>query len=200
LENPQEVQYNPKSKRDSYWITPNLIGFQQVMFSIALRIKEGKSHFPVIVVDQQTQFNKTQCSLAKFYAQLSGRQYDLGTGLPKMDFTGMPITPIRFQSGLNNVGLELVDIYLWLFKILFEKKEIAPELHSLLSSLMSSCTYNEISLSAIEKRWTEWFENLPEPTPEQWEFGKEIIKNNERRRLDAIATSKNRQKLRSGLK
>jgi hypothetical protein len=200
MENPQELQYNTKSKRESYWITPNLIGFQHVMQSIALRIKDGKSKSPVIVVDQQTQFNKTQRSLAEYYAEASGRQFDFGTGLPEIDFTGMPVTPILFQSGLDNVGLELVDIYLWLFKRLFEGKEIAPELHPLLAPHISNGMYNEISLNAIAERWTEWFENLPELTPEQWESGKQVMETDEKRRLNEIAASKQRQKLMSALK
>ena len=31
---PQDIQYNVKDKRESYWITPNLIGFQTVMHGI----------------------------------------------------------------------------------------------------------------------------------------------------------------------
>lgn len=200
MENPEELQYNTKSKRESYWITPNLIGFQHVMQSIASRIKDGNSKTPVIVVDQQTQFNKTQRSLAEYYAEASGHRFDFGTGLPEIDFTGMPVTPIIFQSGLDNVGLELVDIYLWLFKRLFEGKEIAPELHPLLVPHISNGIYNEISLNAIAERWTEWFENLPEPTPEQWESGRQVMEIDEKRRLNEIATSKQRQRLMSSLK
>jgi hypothetical protein len=199
MENPQELQYNTKSKRESYWITPNLIGFQHVMQSIASRIKDGNSKSPVIVVDQQTQFNKTQRSLAEYYAKASGHKFDFGTGLPEIDFTGMPVTPITFQSGLDNVGLELVDIYLWLFKRLFEGKEIAPELHPLLAPQILKGIYNEISLNAIAERWTEWFKNLPEPTPEQWESGKQIIEIDEKRRINEIAASKQRHKLMSAL-
>jgi len=120
--------------------------------------------------------------------------------LPAIDFTGMPVTPIIFQSGLNSVGLELVDIYLWLFKRLFEGKEIAPELHLLLKPHILQGIYNEISLNAIAERWTEWFKNLPELTPEQWESGKHIIEIDEKRRLNEIAASKQRQKLMSALK
>jgi len=200
MENPRELQYNTKSKRESYWITPNLIGFQHVMQSIAFRIINGNSKTPVIVVDQQSQFNQTQRSLAEFYAEASGNKFDIGTGLPEIDFTGMPVTPILFRSGLDSTGLELVDIYLWLFKRLSEKKEIAPELHPFLRSHINNGLYNEISLNAIAERWTEWFKGLPEPTPQQWETGKEVIEIDEKRRLAQIAASKQRQKLLADLK
>lgn len=200
LENPQELQYNTKSKQESYWITPNLIGFQQVMRGIALRIKNGKSESPIIVVDQQSQFNKTQHTLAEFYAQASGQQFDFGTGLPIIDFTGMPVTPITFESGINSIGLELVDIYLWLFKQLYEGKKIAPELYPLLEPHIFTGIYNEISLHSIAERWEEWFENLPEPTPEQLKTSRLIIDIDEKRRLAEIAASKQRQRLISALK
>jgi len=102
------------------------------MQTIAFRIINGNSKSPIIVVDQQAQFNRTQRSLAEFYAEASGHKYDFGTGLPEIDFTGMPITPILFRSGIDSTGLGSVDIYLWLFKRLSEKKEIAPELYPLL--------------------------------------------------------------------
>ena len=69
----------------------------------------------------------------------------------------------------------------------------------LLSKLESNGMYNEISLNAIAERWTEWFKNLPEPTPEQWETGKKIIEIDEQRRLTEIAASKQRQRLLSDL-
>jgi hypothetical protein len=195
LENPSAIGYNTRDKIESYWITPNLIGFQHVMQDIAYRIKKEDAKFPVIVVDQQSQFNKTQRSLAEFYADASGQKYDIGTGLPEVDFTGMPTTPIIFRSGVDSIGLELVDIYLWLFKCLFEGKEIATELHPLLIQQIQDGMYNEISLHAIAERWTEWFQNLPEPTSEQWETGKQVVALDEQRRLHEIATSKQRQKL-----
>ncbi|POO33204.1 hypothetical protein CTZ35_25525 [Escherichia coli] len=39
-----------------------------------------------------------------------------GPGLPVMDVTNMPAEPLVFQSGTKSAGLELVDIYLWIFK------------------------------------------------------------------------------------
>jgi hypothetical protein len=194
INNPQELRYNAKDKRDAYWITPNLIGFQNVMHGIASRIKNGVSKPPVIVVDQQAQFNKTQQSLAEFYAEAKGFQYKFHTGLPDIDYTGMPDTPILFRSGRESAGLELVDVYLWLFKRFFEKKEVAPELYPLISQQIHIGMYSEMSLSAIEKYWLEWFANLPEPTPEQWETGKKLVDIGEKRRLKAIASDKRHHK------
>jgi hypothetical protein len=194
-DNYQKILYNTQGKRETYWITPNLIGFQNVLRSIAIRIKENSQEPPIIVVDQQAQFNQTQRSLAEYYAEAKGLVYDFGTGLPEIDFTGMPDTPILFKSGLDSVGLELVDIYLWLFKQLSQKKEIAHELRPLVRTQIYHGLYYEISLNAIAERWTEWFEKLPEPTPDQWKSGKEIVQIDERRRLAAIVENNQRNRL-----
>lgn len=198
-DNYQEILYNTQGKRETYWITPNLIGFQNVLQSIAIRLKDNNQKPPIIVVDQQAQFNRTQRSLAEFYAEAKGLVYDFGTGLPEIDYTGMPDTPILFKSGLDSVGLELVDIYLWLFKRLSEKKEIAHELRPLVRKQIRYGLYNEISLNAIAERWTEWFEKLPEPTPEQLKSGMELVQIDERRRLLAIAENNQRNRLLSAI-
>ncbi len=65
-----------------------------------------------------------------------------------------------------------MDVYLWIFKRLYEGKEIAPELRPFIAEQIHTTMTDEISLKAIEERWTDWFEKLPEPTPEQWEEGK----------------------------
>lgn len=48
---------------------------------------------------------------------------------------------------------------------------------------------DELSLKALAKRWTQWFEELPEPTAEQFECGKELMEMTERRRKEALANS-----------
>ncbi len=169
------------------------------MHGIALRMINGVSKSLVIVVDHQSQFNKTQRSLAEFYAQMKGLRYDFGTGLPEIDYTGMPETPILFKSGRESIGLELVDVYLWLFKRLYEGKEIAPELHPFIGYQINFCLSDEISLNGISERWMQWFNNLPELTPEQWEAAKKIISIDEQRGQSAISIDKQRKKLSASL-
>lgn len=198
-DNYQEIPYNTKGRRETHWVTPNLIGFQSVLQGISIRIKDNSQKRTSIVVDQQSQFNQNQRSLAEFYAEAKNFVYDFGTGLPKIDYTGMPDTPILFKSGLNSVGLELVDIYLWLFKRLLEEKEIASELYPLIRAQIHCGFYNEISLKAIVKRWTKWFEKLPETTSEQLKACEEMIQVDEQRRLLAISESNQRKSLSSAI-
>jgi len=167
-----------------------------VMRGIALRIIDGKPKSPVIVVDQQSQFNKTQRSLAEFYAEVRDFRYDFGTGLPELDYTGMPNAPLQFNSGRESIGLELVDVYLWLFKRMYEGKVIAPELRPFIANQIHTTMTDEISLQAIEERWIDWFDRLPEPTKEQWEEAKKMHSIDEQRRREAISLNNQRGKIR----
>ena len=185
-ENPNEIDYNIKNKKALLQITPNLIGFQSVMHGIASRlIKNGKSASK-IVVDQQSQFNKAQKKLSDFYAANKNVPLVYGPGLPDIDFSGMPEVPIPCIAGTDSTGLELVDIYLWVFKRFMDNKKLAPELFTLIKSQLHRGHADEISINAISSRWSKWFEELPEVTDEQIEKGREIIKMDENRRLQAI--------------
>jgi hypothetical protein len=98
----------------------------------------------------------------------------------------MPTTPISFASGKNSAGLELVDIYLWIFKRFIEKKKLAKELVPILTYQNNRGQYDEISINGIVRRWTKWFDALPEPLEEQMKKAREMIAFDEERRLRAI--------------
>jgi hypothetical protein len=184
-QNPNKIYYNVKSRKDITSITPNVIGFQSVMYGIGLRITENKTKASAIVVDQQSQFNKAQRTLSEFYAQNRNVPIINGPGLPEIDFSGMPTTPISFATGGNSAGLELVDIYLWIFKRFMEDKNLANELVPIIACQANRGLIDEISIKGIESRWIKWFEGLPDPTEEQVEKAKELIAIDEERRLRA---------------
>ncbi|EEZ8922803.1 DUF3800 domain-containing protein, partial [Escherichia coli] len=114
-------------------IMPNMVGFQFVLRGICSRLG-APNRKADIVVDQQSQFNTTQRELREFYYQIREMPWVHGPGLPVMDVTNMPAEPLVFQSGTKSAGLELVDIYLWIFKRFMEGKELTrppypPGLH-----------------------------------------------------------------------
>lgn len=187
--NPSEIYYNTKSKKDILQVAPNLIGFQSVIHGIASVLSSGKKEASCITVDQQSQFNKAQKTLSEIYASAKGMDFVTGPGLPIMDTKNIPTVPLTFMSGADSAGLELVDIYLWVFKRFMERKELAAELHSFLRRQAPKTQFDEISINAIAARWSKWFENLPEPTEDQIIKGKEMIVIDEARRQEAIAKS-----------
>ena len=70
-----------------------------------------------------------------------------------------------------------------------ENKDVAPELVMLIKSHMQRGRTDEISLNALAKRWTKWFDELPEPSVEQVRKGREIHAIDESRRLRALEST-----------
>lgn len=184
---PSNICYNAKNKEMLYQITPNLIGFQFVMCAIASRIQKNDIKNPIVIVDQQAQFNKTQRTLAEHYVLLSkASPYVTGPGMPTIDFSGMPDGPIHFTSSTNSAGLELVDLYLWVFKRWIEEKEIPLGWMPIIRRQLTRGKTDEVSLKALSERWTKYFDNLPEPTEEQMQRARELLAEQEKCRLAAI--------------
>lgn len=185
-ENPSEISYNANTKKDRLSIMPNIIGFQFVMIGIAAKLNKLERKASKIIVDQQSQFNKAQKTLADFYSAARNITLASGPGLPELSFKGMPTIPIVFSSGKESAGLELTDIYLWVFKRAMEEEELAPELYALIKPHLHRTRTDELSLNAIMKRWGEYFQNIPEPTPEELEAGRKTFAFDEARRRRAI--------------
>jgi hypothetical protein len=191
--NPSEISYNVASKKDMLQVTPNVIGFQSVMHGIAGRIRKTGKRAARIVVDQQSQFNKAQKTLAEFYQRANGFKAPMGPGMPVADHTKMPKVPIEFSSSVGSAGLELTDLHLWIFKKVMERSNLPPELMSLVRVHWRRTQTDEISLQAIETRWSRWFDQIPEieeMSAERLAAGREIIARDEARRMQAVNAMK----------
>ncbi|EIO7469429.1 DUF3800 domain-containing protein [Salmonella enterica subsp. enterica] len=177
-----ELGYNCKTNKDRLRIMPNMIGFQSVIHGICARLNSPNQK-PTIIVDQQSQFNTTQQELRDFYFKVKETPWQIGPGLPVMDMRKMPIKPLVFQSGTENTGLELVDIYLWVFKRFMENKELTKPLQRLIYTNRDTARTASVSLDAISELATNIFDNMPEPTAEQITKGHEYFEMDEQRRL-----------------
>ncbi|AVB22974.1 MULTISPECIES: DUF3800 domain-containing protein [Pseudomonas syringae group] len=158
---PEEIHYNVYNKKDLLQISPNLIGFQSVLHGIASRLERDKGKALSVVVDQQSQFNKAQKWITSFYQQARHIPVETGPGLPVMDLTHIPEVEISCVPGSTNVGLELVDVYLWLFKRYFENKPLSDPLISLIGKQFNIGYTDQVSLAAIAECWTKFFADLP---------------------------------------
>ncbi|MBT9492387.1 MAG: DUF3800 domain-containing protein [Paucibacter sp.] len=188
-QNPDAIGYNVGHQNDIKQISPNIIGFQFVMKGIAKRILQRGKRASRIVVDRQSEFNKAQKTLSEFFAAVSGMEGATGPGMPKVSFAGMPKTPIEFAAGTDSAGLELVDVYLWLSKRLFDGKDIGAELMPLIYAQRHRGNTDEVSLRAIETRWGRHFAEMPpleEMSQEQIEMAREIMATEEQRRQIAV--------------
>lgn len=177
-----ELGYNCKTNKEKLQIMPNMIGFQSVLHGICSRLG-APNRKADIIVDQQSQFNTTQRELNEFYYQIREQPWALGPGLPVMDMKNMPAKPLVFQSGTMSAGLELVDIYLWIFKRYMEQKELTRPLSRLVYTNLKTARTDSVSLQSVAKRFKEFFEKLPEPTAEMMEKANELRAVEETRRL-----------------
>lgn len=178
------LNYNASSKHEVLAVCPNMVGFQSVLMGIAQRMltSRERSKTALVTIDQQSQFNQSQKTLHEWYLRARGIPMPLGPGLPVFDVRGLPEAPVRFSGGGASPGLELVDVYLWLFRRGFERKRIPPMLAPLLKRQLTRGRTDEISLSALDRRWSAWFDQLPELTPERVEMARGILKEVEARR------------------
>lgn len=145
------------------WTTaPNIVGFQFVMGGIAKRTRESGSAPTQIVVDRQGEFNGAQRILSEFYAKAAGIKLEDVPGVMEVNFDGMPQIPVTFCPGDANCGLELADIYTWLFKLFFERRKVAPQLRPLVDAQMGIGNTDELSLQGIRYRITRALQERPE--------------------------------------
>jgi hypothetical protein len=182
ITNTARIGYNADTKEDMLHISPNLIGFQSVLHMIAARLESAKRQASRVIVDQQSQFNAAQGFVAKSYYEGRALPWVNGHGLPVMSLKHMPSVPISCTARPASIGLELVDIFIWIFKRFIENKELAPDLLSLVKSQLNKGRYDEVSMDALDKRWGKWFEDLPEPTGEQIKTARKLIAEQEKRR------------------
>jgi len=168
--NPAEISYNASSnhlpkkqkKTAAHPISPNIIGFQYVMKGIARRLMENKAEASRIVVDQQAEFNDAQRVLSELYSKASGIEFANGPGLPKLEFDGMPNKPVEFVSGDKSVGLELVDVMLWIHRRLDEGKPVADALIPLVRFNGHKGQTDELSLMGLYRRWGPELSSVPD--------------------------------------
>ena len=153
------------------------------MHGIAIRLENTKIEATKVVVDRQSEFNKAQKWISDLYRNTNKTDEPMGfgPGMPAMDLRHMPSVPIECTPGTDSSRLEIVDIYIWLFKRHMEGKQLAAELYPLIHG-QASGMFNEISLQALLERWEKWFRELPEPTPEQIKKGKHLLNIDEERR------------------
>ena len=190
-ENPTDISYNVGDRKSILQVSPNIIGFQFVMMGIAKKALATGVKAARIVVDRQSQFNKAQRTLAEFYAAAGEKRlvFESGPGMPNLNFGGMPQVPIEVSGGDQSVGLELTDVYLWIYKRVMEEGELAPTLWPFIKAGVRRVTTDELSLEGISKRWTQHLEGIPElheMPPEQIAKGRELMAMEESRRLTRL--------------
>tara|TARA_Y100000588_G_scaffold392274_1_gene503543 strand:- start:757 stop:1890 length:1134 start_codon:yes stop_codon:yes gene_type:complete len=187
-ENYHKLSYNVTDKESLSQITPNLIGFQFVLHHIAYNLSKHKRTPSKIIVDKQIEFNKSQTKLSDHYAALKkyNELMSNGPGLPELDFRNMPSVPLTHTSSNDSLGLQLVDLFLWIFQRALANKEITKEIQRFIHLTINKVDYGELSIDAIIQKANTWIQTLPNLTTDDIKASKKLGELEEKRRLNAV--------------
>jgi Protein of unknown function (DUF3800) len=185
IQNTNKIDYGTSNSENALQISPNLVGFQQVMQGIALRSAESESKVKSIIVDQQNEFNNAQKFLNDIYRKMRSSNFAMPPGMPDFNWSHMPDLEIQFKASDKSAGLEMVDIYLWILKRIAEGKSMSDEGRLLIYGQRHRGIQDEVSLSGMEKRWKGQL-SLPEPDEKKTAEIKKYIADTEVERKRAL--------------
>lgn len=173
IDNPNHIySFNVDNNNLVKQISPNIIGFQFVLIGISEILKQKNTMASCIIVDRQSEFNRAQLELMKFYQEIS--EQEMPSEIENNKFhvgykaqekiSRIPSINLNFVSGYNNIGLELVDLYLWIFKRYFEEKKLSDNLTELCKFIIgkSDTSCAGISINMTKVRQNEFLNSLNE--------------------------------------
>jgi hypothetical protein len=179
---------------DHLLVSPNAVGFQFVASAMARRVRrKGLKKAASVVIDRQTQFNQTQINTHKFLGRLTeglrkasaeDRKYYLNhplhATLTKDDIfeKAMPDSAVTVRDGAASIGLQIVDVYLWMANRILGRKEMSPELIQLWMLFQDRGLIDGISFDGMKERFLRVESQLPklkDLTPEQLALAAESV-------------------------
>jgi hypothetical protein len=180
--------------RDQKFISPNSICFQFVITSMAMRLKKKRIKEAMgITVDRQGEFNKAQMD-TYFYAQKMSEGWKkaedkerrlylthplhYGLDVDAVLRSGIPNKKILISTSEKCIGLQLVDIYLWVLNRYLSGAELSNELKAVAWYFLRRSMVDGISMEGIVHRWNQFEAQLPDIenlTEEQKEFNRQMV-------------------------
>jgi hypothetical protein len=162
---------------DEKLVSPNAVCFQFVVSAMAMRLrKKGIKKASSIVVDRQTQFNKAQVGthynlkmIAEGMRRASSADRErylnhplyVGIGADELVRRGVPNNEIQIRSSSQSIGLQIVDVYLWITNRMLTGGELSDELTYLGSSILKRSFIDGISMEGMAHRFHRFEELLP---------------------------------------
>ena len=191
IENPLALDFGHP---DELLVSPNAVGFQFVVSAIARRVRKKKRKKAAsILVDRQTQFNDAQIETHRILGAFSRGFQDspedqkryylrhpMFITLDPEDIVhkDLPDTGIRISSSVDSIGLQIVDVYLWLANRLIDRSEISHELVALWRTFTRNSLIDGISFEGMKQRFLRFERLLPsfeDLTEEQLEFSRASV-------------------------
>jgi hypothetical protein len=175
VDHPDEMDFGFS---DAKLMSPNAVGFQFICHALARRARKRRRN-PVgfIKVDRQQQFNRAQETTHDMKARLAAGlraapenersmmlDHPLFVGFDKADLQleGFPDDKLQVAASSDSIGLQIVDVYLWLINRVISGDHIPSELVPLVKRLMNRGMVDCISMEGMANRYEEWAARLPQ--------------------------------------
>lgn len=174
IANPLSLDFGYKDRK---MVSPNAVGFQFVVSAMASRLRsKDLNDASSIIVDMQAEFNGAQIETHRIqrvmkealkngsdreknlllyhplYQQLD-RDEVLGRGIPKR--------AIHVADSSTSIGLQVVDVYLWLANRMLNG-ELPNELHGLAKKILRRSNIDGISMAGMRNRFEKFISKIPE--------------------------------------
>lgn len=157
--NPDRISYNVADLDGAKDISPNMIVFQSILVNISEQLSGGKKA-QAIIVDRQQEFNDLQRRLYELFYKIKDDEQLNRPDMPTLKLNNLPMLPLTVSASEHSLGLQLVDVYLWVARRVTEGRVIGPKLSTLLNKTEDGKRIFEISLSALRLEWASYFERL----------------------------------------
>ena len=180
--------------RDQKLISPNSVCFQFVISSIAMRLKKkNKKEALGITVDIQGEFNKSQMETYFYTQKISDGLKNYSDKERRLYLThpmyfgldadivlrrGTPKKNIVISTSKDCIGLQLVDIYLWIVNRHLIGAELSNELKAVAWRFLHRSLIDGISMEGMAHRWNQFESQLPpieSLTEEQKEYARQMV-------------------------
>ena len=179
---------------DQKMVSPNAVGFQFVVSCIARRVRSKKrKKASSILVDRQHQFNNAQIgthyNLSKIAEGIKKSpqkeknyylKHPLLATFEEADIVheGLPDRELTIAKSSDSIGLQIVDVYLWVTNKIISGHDIPDELKYLWSLFARRSSIDGISLDGMGRRFSEFEKMLPkfeDLTEEQMQMAKDMV-------------------------
>lgn len=175
-------------------VSPNAVGFQFVVSCLARRVRKKKQKkASSIIVDRQHQFNNWQIWTHYYQARIteglkkasiSEKNYYLKHPMfatfeeAEIINKGLPGRELTISKSADSIGLQIVDVYLWIANRIISGQELPNELGYLWSLFAHRSSIDGISMEGMERRFMEFEKLLPKSedlTDEQKLFAGSLV-------------------------
>jgi hypothetical protein len=158
-------------------ISPNAVGFQFVVAAIARRTrKKRRKSVSSIIVDRQNQFNKAQIGthynlsrIAEGIKNSSEQDKAMYFNNPlytdfspeEVSHKGLTDKELTISKSTDSIGLQIVDVYLWIANKLISGVNLPSELMELWHLFQHRSMIDGISMNGMVERFKNFEKNLP---------------------------------------